>query len=126
MVTQEKEVITHAVGRHGEALAADFFAAHGYEVIAKNWKCRGGEIDLVVRKGDSVRAIEVKTRRGPHRGPLGPHETVTDRKLARIGIALGLFFAKHPELPPEAHIDVLAITLMPTGAPDIQWLKDFE
>lgn len=107
-------------------MAADFFRAQGYAVIAQNWTCRGGELDMVIQKGDEIRAIEVKARRGPHRGPMGPHEAVTDKKLARMGIALGLFFAKHPELPPDAHIDVLAITLMPQGAPEIQWLKDFE
>jgi putative endonuclease len=126
MVAQAQKITTQDIGRRGEQTAADFFRAQGYTVLARNWKCRGGELDLVIRKGDDLRVIEVKARLGPHRGPLGPHEAVTDRKLARIGTAIGLFFAAHPELPPEAHIDVLAILFHPQGEPEIQWLKDFE
>jgi putative endonuclease len=116
----------HQVGRQGEDAAADFFEQQGYKVIARNWRCRGGEIDLIVRKGDDVRVVEVKTRQGPHRGPLGPHETVTDQKLAKIGTAMGLFFGAHPELPNEAHIDVLSVLLMPDRTVIVDWLKDFE
>jgi putative endonuclease len=126
MVAEAKKIITHEIGRQGEDMAANFFVAQGYAVIARNWKCRGGELDLVIRKGDEVRAIEVKTRRGPHQSELGPHEAVTDRKLARMGTAMGLFFATHPHLPMDAHMDVLAITLLPDHDPAIQWLKDFE
>lgn len=125
-MASEAKKITQEVGRRGEDTAADFFRTQGYEVVARNWKCRGGEIDLIVRKGNEMRVVEVKARRGPHRGPLGPHETVTDRKLSKIGIAAALFFAAHPALPQEAHIDVVTVLFFSDRAPDIQWLKDFE
>lgn len=122
----EAQKVTQEIGGRGEEMAADFFRTKGYRVIARNWKCRGGELDLVIQKGEEVRIIEVKARCGPHRGPLGPHETVTDQKLHKIGIAVGLFFATHPHLPQEAHIDVVTVLFFPDKPPTIEWLKDFE
>jgi len=125
-MASEAQKVTQEIGRRGEDAAAAFFREQGYTVIARNWKCRGGEIDLVIQKGEEVRVIEVKARRGPHRGPIGPYEAVTDVKLHKIGIAMGLFFAAHPRLPQEAHIDVLSILFFPDKPPAIEWLKDFE
>lgn len=125
-MASEAQKITQQVGRRGEDAAADFFRAKGYHMIARNWKCRGGELDLVIQKGEEVRVIEVKARRGPHRGPLGPQETVTDHKLHKMGIAMGLFFAAHPHLPQEAHVDVLTVLLFADAPPVCEWLKDFE
>ncbi len=51
-----------SVGARGEALAARWYEHKGYEVLARNWRCRDGEIDLVVRSGRCVVFCEVKTR----------------------------------------------------------------
>jgi putative endonuclease len=112
------------LGRRGEDLAAEFFIRRGFTIVARNWHCRGGELDLVVFKGEELRVIEVKTRRSST--ALQPWETVTDVKLERIGTALARFLAAHAELPDEAHIDVLAISFTRAGTPVYRWLKDFE
>ena len=52
---------TKAVGDAGEARAAAFYEAQGYAVLARNWRCRTGEIDIVLRKEGTIVFAEVKT-----------------------------------------------------------------
>ncbi|MGW2993823.1 YraN family protein, partial [Streptomyces sp. NPDC001193] len=56
-------VARQALGRYGEELAARRLAEAGMTVIARNWRCRSGEIDIVARDGDALVVCEVKTRR---------------------------------------------------------------
>lgn len=71
-----------ALGAHGEALAARWYERHGYEVLARNWRCREGEIDLVVRRGTVIAVCEVKARSTAAFG--SPAEAVTRTKQQRI------------------------------------------
>jgi putative endonuclease len=113
------------LGIRGERLAADFFLAKGFSVIARNWTCKYGELDLVIRRGDEIRIVEVKTRRTSP-GPWVTHETVSAAKMARVAEAAARFFAAHPELPQAAHFDVFTVTFIGNAPPDLQWLPDFE
>jgi putative endonuclease len=67
-------------GEWGEALAAKHLIAHGYTVLARNWRHGRGEIDIVARQGDVFVFVEVRTRHGDARGM--PEETLTPRKRA--------------------------------------------
>ena len=71
-----------ALGRAGEDRAARYFEDQGYAVLARNWRCRAGEIDLVVSRGEHVVVVEVKTRRGEGFGH--PFEAIDARKRARL------------------------------------------
>ena len=51
-----------ALGIAGEDAAAAWYEANGYEVVARNWRCREGELDLVVRRNRTIVFCEVKTR----------------------------------------------------------------
>ena len=51
-----------ALGVEGEAVAADWYRRNGYEVLDRNWRCRTGEIDLVVSRRRELVVCEVKTR----------------------------------------------------------------
>ncbi|MFD2772486.1 YraN family protein [Cellulomonas phragmiteti] len=59
-----------AVGRYGEDVAAAFVARAGWTVLARNWRCPEGELDIVALDGDEVVAVEVKTRRSTTYGTL--------------------------------------------------------
>ncbi|MDQ6798839.1 MAG: YraN family protein [Actinomycetota bacterium] len=73
---------SRALGRRGEDLAAGWYEGHGYAVVARNWRCRAGEIDLIVRRSGVVVFCEVKTRSN---GAFGtPAEAVTGAKQARV------------------------------------------
>jgi putative endonuclease len=66
----------------GERAVAEWYEARGFEVLARNWRSRTGEIDLVVRVGDLVVMCEVKTRSSDRFG--SPLEAVTATKARRI------------------------------------------
>lgn len=71
-----------ALGAHGEALAARWYESNGYRVVARNWRCREGELDLVLARGSTVVFCEVKTRSSAAYG--SPAEAVTAAKQARV------------------------------------------
>jgi putative endonuclease len=72
------------LGRAGEELAAVHLRGLGYEVLARNFKCRKGEIDLVCRRGGEVSLVEVKTRVGEVHGT--PLEAIgPDKQRAMAG-----------------------------------------
>lgn len=71
-----------ALGISGEEAVAQWYAAAGYDVVARNWRCAQGELDLVCRRGRSVVFCEVKTRTSDAFG--APVEAVTRDKQMRV------------------------------------------
>lgn len=71
-----------SLGRRGEELAARHLVAAGMQLLDRNWRCRAGEVDLVVRDGPTVAFVEVRTRRSMRLG--GPLASVTAGKQVRM------------------------------------------
>ena len=80
-----------AVGKSGEDLAASWYEAHGYEVVARNWRCRQGELDIVARRARLVVFCEVKARTSDAFGL--PAEAVGPGKQAKLRRLAALWFA---------------------------------
>ena len=70
------------LGSAGEEAALAAYRARGFELVARNWRCPLGEIDLVLRREGLVVVCEVKTRRGVDLG--GPFEAVDARKQRKL------------------------------------------
>jgi putative endonuclease len=70
------------LGAKGEDLAVAWYVRQGYEVLARNWRCREGELDIVVSRDRCVVFCEVKTRSGSGFGL--PAEAVTGEKQRRL------------------------------------------
>jgi putative endonuclease len=97
-----------SIGKKGETLARHFFKKKGFAVIAHNFHCRFGEIDLILRKDKSIRFIEVKFRHSTDYGL--PQESVKRRKQAKIRkTALLWLRLRHLPMDSEIHFDVLGI-----------------
>ena len=96
------------LGETGEAAAAEWYESQGYEVLARNWRCRDGELDLIVRKARRYVFCEVKTRSSDAFGL--PAEAVTAAKQRRIRrLAARWLEDAAPARPTEIRFDVVAI-----------------
>lgn len=96
-----------ALGADGEAQAAAWYEAHGYEVVARNWRCREGELDLVVRRGRQLVFVEVKSRTSTRFG--APVEAVTPDKQRRLRRLAMRYLADTGTTAGELRFDVVAI-----------------
>lgn len=96
-----------ALGARGERLAAQWYERNGYEVLDRNWRCREGELDLVLRRGGTVVFSEVKTRSSRAYG--SPAEAVGPTKQRRIRRLALQWLGVHPMAAVEVRFDVVAV-----------------
>ncbi|MBN1810431.1 MAG: YraN family protein [Anaerolineae bacterium] len=101
------------LGRQGENLAAEELVRNGYEIIARNWHCQAGEVDIVARRDDVYHFFEVRTRRGREYGT--PEESVTPTKRQRmIDVAL-TYLGEHDLNAVDWRIGFVAVEMGRTG-----------
>lgn len=77
------------LGKFGEEIAAKYLSMSGYEILEKNFRCRVGEVDLIVRKDDVLVFIEVKTRTSDSFGL--PSQAVDSKKQSHIKKVAGVY-----------------------------------
>ena len=82
------------LGRWGESLAAQELRRQGCEILEAGWRCRFGEIDLIVRDGPCLCFVEVKLRRSDAYGTAGAF--VDRRKQEKLRTSAQLYLAEHP------------------------------
>jgi putative endonuclease len=110
-----------ALGKYGEDVAAAHLQAIGMVVVARNWRCDAGEIDIVASDGSALVICEVKTRSGVHYGT--PAEAISPRKLRRLRHLAFRWLDTHGRHAPVVRIDVIGVVQAPTGAPVIDHLR---
>jgi putative endonuclease len=110
-----------ALGRWGEDLAAKCLTEGGLVILERNWRCDLGEIDIVARSGDTLVAVEVKTRTTELFGP--PAAAVTPAKATRLRRLAARWLAEHTLTPREVRIDVVAILVPHSGSPEVEHLQ---
>lgn len=101
-----------ALGAYGEKLAAQYLCEAGLEIVARNWRCRYGELDLIVRDPSVTVFVEVKTRSGSGFGT--PAESVTFAKQQRIRRLALLWLAQQDGQWRRIRFDVVSV-LVPRG-----------
>jgi putative endonuclease len=110
------------LGRYGEELAARHLIDAGMEVLARNWRCREGELDIVARDGDALVFVEVKSRSGVGFGE--PAEAVGRIKARRIHVLACRWLAEHrPPGQHELRFDVVSVLRRRGYAPEISHLR---
>lgn len=103
-----------ALGDYGERVAARFLTERGLVLLARNWRCAEGELDLVLRDGSVLVGCEVKTRTGVTGGT--PHEAVTAAKLQRLHRLIERFAHDHGLADRDRRIDLVAVRRPRQGA----------
>lgn len=105
-------------GAAAEELAHQYLRKQGLETVSRNWRCAGGELDLVMRDRDTLVIAEVRKRSREDFG--GAAASVDARKRSRLIHATQMFLAQHPQHA-DAYVrfDVLALD----RANRITWLK---
>jgi putative endonuclease len=102
-------------GREGETLAASHLARHGLRLVARNFRIRGGEIDLICRDGRTLVFVEVRLRRRRDFG--GAAASITVAKQRRIVLAARHYLAGRPEC--DCRFDCVLL-----DGERIEWLRD--
>jgi len=103
------------IGRLGEQVAAAFLEGKRYSILERNFRCRGGEVDIVARdpKSKSLVFVEVKARRNLSFGV--PQLAVTPFKQRQISKAALTWLAKKRQQDATARFDVIAVMLDGNG-----------
>jgi len=113
--------VRQAVGAYGERVAARYLETAGLVVLARNWRCSAGEVDLILRDGPDVVFCEVKTRRGDGFGT--PAEAVTGTKVRRLRRLAAEWLAESGVRPREVRFDVVAVLPQQRGASVVEHIR---
>jgi len=115
---------TTTLGRHAEDLACRHLEALGFQLLERNYRCRAGEIDLVMLDGTTLALVEVRSRSTSAHG--GAAATVGARKQQRFIRAARHLILTRPEFRKlAARFDVVAIDAGPDGGPPVvRWIRD--
>ncbi len=118
-----ERISTQQRGDAAEALARQHLEQHGLRLLAQNWRCRLGELDLVMLDADTVAFVEVRYRRYSAWG--GAAESVDARKREKLCRAAQHFlqqesrWAKYP-----CRFDVIAITADSQAPAQLDWIQN--
>ena len=113
---------TGDLGPKGERLAARFLKKLGYKILRRNWTSKFGEIDLIVRDGDEVVFVEVKTRTSRTWGD--PESAVTPSKRRKLSRTSVDFVERNRLRDYPLRFDVVSVVIPETGTPEFEHFKD--
>lgn len=100
-------------GIQGEQLACDFLGKNGYRIIQRNFRCPGGEVDIVAQQKDTLVFVEVRTKSSRQFGT--PEESITPAKMEKLRNVAAYYWQSCPNLPESWRIDVVAIEMNNRG-----------
>jgi len=110
------------LGRQGEEAASELLESKGLRIVARRFRLRLGEIDLVAEQGDLVIFVEVKTRRNTRYG--APAEAVTAVKQRRIATVALAFLSRTGRLERRVRFDVVEVFADEHGIHRVHHIED--
>jgi len=103
-------------------MAARWLERKGYEIVWRNFLCRGGELDIIARRKDMLVFVEVKTRDNTRFG--SPAEAVDAKKRRRMVLAANVFLLRYGNSPPVCRFDVIEVESGRNGAEEVSHIPD--
>ena len=103
-------------GQAAEDEALDYLKRNGLTLVERNFRCKGGEIDLIMREQAALVFVEVRKRADARHGAAAA--SVTASKQARLILAAQIYLQRYKN-PPACRFDVIAI-----DGTDLNWLKN--
>jgi putative endonuclease len=103
-------------GQSWEQVALEHLQRQGLKLVQANFRCKGGEIDLIMRDGAALVFVEVRQREGRAHG--GAAASITPAKIRRLVCAAQFYLLRLPNLP-ACRFDVVAI-----DGDQLEWLRD--
>lgn len=114
---------TRKLGRWGERRCQRYLKRKGYRPIAQNFRCKSGEVDLVMAdSGGAIVFVEVKTRKSESKGPA--HQAVNPQKRRRLVRAANQFVRQYNIKNKPLRFDVAAVILPVKGPVEIRYYKN--
>ncbi len=105
-----------------ERRAEQFLRRQGLKLLRRNFNCRFGEIDLIMRDGETLCFVEVKYRRSRAFG--GAAWSLPPYKQRRVVAAAALYLQNRRGVTPPARFDALLIQQQPDGSETFDWIKN--
>lgn len=119
---KDKVAAEPKIGKQGEDFAVRFLQANGYKILARNYRQRFGEIDIVAEDKDTLVFVEVKTRRNNRFGD--PFEAVDTRKQGKLSRMAQDYISRNNYEDRNARFDVIAIYLSTDTRPDVHHIPN--
>ena len=114
---------TRSVGRDAERLACRYLRTRGLRPVERNFRCRHGEIDLIMLDGDCLVFVEVRFRSSSAFGPAS--HSVDRRKQRKLAKAAAMYVAMTPGVDRFGmRFDVVGIDRQGDGSSTVEWLAD--
>jgi putative endonuclease len=109
-----------AKGKQAEKAAAEYLSSAGYQIVATNWRCKGGEIDIVAQHGETLVFVEVRSRFRTE----DAFASVQSSKQVKMLRAAHEYLAETGQEEAAWRIDVIAVGHGHDGKPQIEHVED--
>lgn len=112
---------TAETGRRGEIAAREYLRREGFLIRELNWRSGRDEIDIIAQRWDTIRFVEVKTRRAT--GATTPEEALNSRKINALQRAAVRYMSLY-RVDLEPHFDFVAVDVMPDDSLEVRYFPD--
>ncbi len=120
MQVHSKKGDSKDLGREGEDLAASYLRSLGYRILDRNYRCRLGEVDLIIEKKGKIVFTEVKTRRSVE--DVSPRELISYSKQRHISRVAQNYLSSHRLQDVSADFGVLIVDVS-QASPRFEWIE---
>jgi putative endonuclease len=123
-VVEVFDIAPRDLGRQGEELASRYLTRRGMRILARNWRCELGELDIIACCDSTLVAVEVKTRTWP--SPASPAEGLTRAKLQRMRRLIRRWRTGSPRRFARLRLDAVCVLYGPQGRWHLRYLQGLD